>query len=560
MRILPRSDIAPSRLLMSALAEIDDPSAYIAGLSPVELAELDMLLEAELKAVTIDDPEWRIDNLYWIKDEDGKEIKFARNDAQRQWWNNRWCLNVILKARQLGFSTAIVIEILDECLFTPNFSAGIIDYGLGDAEKKLDKIKFAYDRLPAQLKQKVPLVKANTEEIRFGNGSSVQAGLSHRGGTLQHLHISEYGKISAKFPEKAKEIKAGGFSTVHAGNRIDIESTAEGIGGEFYEIVQRADNLQKEGRNLSVLDFRMHFFPWWQHSEYRVDPDTVRIPEDLEEYFVDLKLKYGIILDPAQRAWYTGKRYQIGPDLMFKEFPSFPEEAFKSSIEGAYFKRQMSKARLDGRIGHMPYEDGRLVNTFWDIGNDTTAIWFHQTDGLRHRLIDYYENADESISHYIAELIDRRSEFGWTYGKHFGPHDLGNTEWGNVAQPGEIAKTRVQIAQSLGVRFTIVPRSLDKNDAIDAARQLLGMCWFDEKHCEQGIRCLDNYRKKWNEQLGAWSREPLHNWASHGSDSFMTGAVGYKPEKEKKGSPPTVPKLPSVSGPIERGTGWMGRS
>lgn len=538
--------------------KIDDPAGFIAGLSEAEKAEFDRLLERELKAVTIEDPEWRIDNLYFIQDEHGREVKFVRNEAQRRWWNERWFLNVILKARQLGFSTEIALEILDRCLFTPNTSAGIIDYSLDDAIKKLDKIKFAYARMRPDIRQSVSLIKANTETLEFSNGSSIQVGTSHRGGTLQILHVSEYGKISATRPDKAKEIKTGGFGTIHVGQTIHVESTAEGLGGEFHDMVQRADALQKEQRPLSELDFKLHFFAWYQHAGYRLDPKTVRVPVELDEYFAELQAKHGIRLDASQRAWYAAKRYQIGPDNMFREYPSIPEEAFKASIDGAYFKRQMSAARVDGRITHVPYDDTRLVNTWWDIGNDTTSIWFHQTDGVRHRFIDYYEAADESISHYAHELNARRTNFGWTYGQHLGPHDLGNTEWGTVTAPGAMPKSRVQIAQGLGIKFKVIERILDKNDAIDAARQLLAMCWFDEKHCEQGIKCLDGYRKKWNEQLATWSREPLHDWASHGADSFMTGAMGYKPEREKKPAPVPLPQL-NVTAPSQRGTGWMGR-
>jgi hypothetical protein len=533
---------------------LNEAQAYIASLGDAEIAELDNLIAPELERVTFGDQNWRIDNLYWILDEGGKAIRFVRNDAQRQWWGNRWCLNAILKARQLGFSTAIVLEMLDECLFTPNFAAGIIDYSLDDASKKLEKIKFAYRNLPARIKKQVPLLKANTETLEFANGSKIEVGISHRGGTFQHLHVSEYGKISATRPEKAKEIKTGGFGTVHPGYRIDVESTAEGVGGEFHELIQRADALQKEGRPLSELDFRLHFFAWWQHPGYRIDPEKVRVPKDLDEYFLELKGKYGIELDAAQRAWYTAKRYQIGPDKMFSEYPSFPEEAFKASVDGAYFKRQMNRARIDGRIGDVPYDEGRLVNTFWDIGNDTTSIWFHQTDGLRHRLIDYFEDSDEPISFYARELSARRSEFGWTYGKHYGPHDIGNTEWGQVAQPGAPAKNRMQIAQGLGIKFTLIPRVAEIGDAIDAGRQFLGLCWIDQKNCEQGIRCLDNYRKKWNEQLATWSREPLHDWASHGASSLMTGALGYKPEKEKK---KPLPRTPILASDDRSGHGWM---
>jgi hypothetical protein len=530
---------------MEALAELE---RVIAALGPKEKAEFDKLVEPELLAATYGDPEWRIDNLYFIQDEKGKEVKFVRRAEQRQWWQERWCLNIILKARQLGFSTEILLEMLDSCLFKSNFAAGIIDYSLDDAEKKLNKIKFAYDRLPASLRARVPLVKANTETIEFANGSRIEVGTSHRGGTLQHLHVSEYGKTSAQRPDKAKEIKTGAFGTVHVGMRIDVESTAEGSGGEFHDMVQRAEALQKQGRSLSEMDFKLHFFSWWQHEGYRINPRNVQIPTELDRYFEELAA-LGIKLDAEQRAWYAAKQYQIGPDNMYREYPSHPEEPFKTSIDGAYFKRQMSKARVDGRITQIPHDEGRLVNTFWDIGNDTTSIWFHQTDGVRHRLIDYYENCDESMSHYAHELRDRATQVGYRYGKHYGPHDLSVTEWGG---PG---KTRARIASEAGIVFTVIPRVENKADAIDVARQFLGMCWFDEKACEQGIRCLDNYRKKWNEQLATWSREPLHDWASHGADSFMTGAMGYRPEKQK----PSAPSRTVVESSGDRnGHDWMG--
>src|ERR1700688_4667785 len=111
---------------MLDLAAIGDPEAFISGLTEPQKRELDGILAAELHAVTLGDPEWRIDNLYWIRDEQGQEVRFVRNEAQRRWWQERWFLNVILKARQLGFSTEIALEILDACLFTPNTTAGTI--------------------------------------------------------------------------------------------------------------------------------------------------------------------------------------------------------------------------------------------------------------------------------------------------------------------------------------------------------------------------------------------------------------------------------------------------
>ena len=76
---------------------------------------------------------------------------------------------------------------------------------------------------------------------------------------------------------------------------------------------------------------------------------------------------------------------------MKSEYPSHIGETFYNSIEGAFFKQEMSRARQDKRIGlPVPFDPNRPLNTFWDIGmDDETAIWFHQTDGVRERLIDF---------------------------------------------------------------------------------------------------------------------------------------------------------------------------
>jgi hypothetical protein len=478
----------------------------------------------------LNEQEWRLDNLYRIVADDGAVIPFVRNEAQRTYWANRWHFNVILKARQLGFSTLIALVELDTCLFKPNTTAGIVDYALAEAKKKLAKIKFAYDGIPEYLRDAIPLIRQNSEALEFGNGSVINVGTSHRGGTLQILHVSEYGKISAERPEKAREIKTGAFGTVHHGQFIHVESTAEGTGGEFYELVQRAEAAQKEGRELTELDFRLHFFPWWKHPHYRLTPQGAYLTAEVTEYFAEIEQKAGIKLSGEQKAWYAAKLRQVGPDDIKSEYPSTSDECFHTSIEGAYFKREMAKARSDGRIGVMPHDESKNVNTFWDIGRDTTSIWFHQTDGMRHRLIDYYENSGEQIAHYVRVIQQKKDQRGFLYGKHLGPHDFGVIDWG-----GE-GRTRQERAKSLGVEIEVIPRVEDKADAIEEARTFLNNCWIDTQHCARGIECLDNYRKQWDERRSTWKDDPFHDWASHGSDSLMTGAMGFVPESVKRDS------------------------
>lgn len=492
------------------------------------------------------DRDVRMNTLYTVLDEDGNLRPYRRRPAQEAYASDHWLLDIIVKARQLGFSTEIAVDITDCCVFRKNFKAGIIDFTLGDAQQKLQKIKIAYSGLPQAIKDVVRITKDNEDEVWFSNGSSVVVGISHRGGTLQYLHISEFGKIAAEKPDVAEEIISGGLNTLAPGQRVKIESTAHGTGGRFYDMVRRSEARQKEGKPLSRLDFRLHFFAWWQDPKYRVQASLVTIPQEMTEYFGTLQAKYGIQLDPDQQAFYAKKFEDLGIDKMHEEFPSHMDETFYNSLEGTWFKRELTKAREERRIGWpIPYDTSYRVNTFWDKGinekNDLNAIWFHQTDGTRHRVIDYYENAGEGIQHYCAKVLEIGTKRGFIFGKHYGPHDLTHRIWAAGA------RTSVEIAKDLGIEFEEVPRILMKEDAIEALRKMLNLTWIDSEHCARLVECLDNYRKTWNKQLAQWTNVPLHNWASNAADAGMTGAVGLKPDsvetadgrsrlKQRKGS------------------------
>jgi hypothetical protein len=279
----------------------------------------------ELKRL-LSDKGWRLSHLYFIKDKHGRVVKFKPNPTQLQYRANQHNRNVILKARQLGFTTDACIDALDDCLFSPHFDAGIIADTLDNARAIFtDKVKFAYDHLPELLRQARPAATDREGELKFNNGSSISVSTSFRGGTLRRLHISEFGKISVKYPQKAREIITGAFEAVPLDGRIDVESTAEGMLGEFYELCQKAMRLQTH----SSLDFKFHFFPWYQTQEYRLEI-AVEIPPRLIEYFEYLAAGHGIALDPAQKAWYVKKESDLKGDMK-REYPSYPEEAFLSS-------------------------------------------------------------------------------------------------------------------------------------------------------------------------------------------------------------------------------------
>lgn len=489
---------------------------------PEEIIELTEDQQDELRA-RLSDQEWRLDNLYYITDQNGVKVRFVMNKAQRFLYRNRWFLNLILKARQRGITTFISIFFLDSVLFSANQSALIIAHTLDDARKIFDtKIKFAWDNLPDWLKTQFDVDTNTIYQLKFKtNGGSIAVSTSGRSGTFQFLHISEFGIICARWPEKAREIVTGTLQTVHIGNLAFIESTSKGRSGYFYDYCMQSMRDKKSGKKLSAQDWKFFFFPWWEDEKY-VLSGNIYISEEMEEYFKKLEDVDGIKLTKEQKNWYVKKIEKLGDD-MYSEFPSTPEEAFKASIEGAYFSKEMNKAYGEKRITQVPFDKALLVYTFWDIGmSDETTIWFVQFFGNQIRLIDLYHNEGESIHHYASVLQNKAMTHGYVYGGHYGPHDLEVREIGN-----EFAKSRRQIASSIGLNFNIVTRhSVDVG--IDEARAMFNMCWFDEKKCERGISALQEYRKEWDDKNGTWKQKPLHNWASHYADGFRLLAMTYK--------------------------------
>jgi len=423
----------------------------------------------------------------------------------------------------------LCIYALDSCLFNKDYSAGIIAHNLEDSKKIFrTKVKFPYDGLPEGIKNTVKADNDRSGEYVFSNGSSISVSTSYRSGTLQFLHVSEYGKVAAKNPEKAVEIKTGAFEAVPLDGVIVIESTAEGNGGDFFDQVTSARKIQDSGKKLSKMDYKFIFEPWWANPDYVLD-DHVILTEEDTKYFDDLKVK-GIDLTLDQKQWYVGKLATQG-DKMKREYPSTPDEAFETAIEGAYYAEEMRKIRKESRITKIPIEEGLEVHTFWDLGrNDKNAIWFMQQLGKEYRFIDYHENSGESLGYYAQVLKDKKEKHGYTYGKHYLPHDVEVTELSR-----EDNKSRKRILESKGVSpVVVVPRISDINEGIGLVRQILPYCWFDEERTAEGVKCLDNYQHEWDEKNAVFRNHPLHNWASNGADAIRQFAQGYQGEAPKK--------------------------
>jgi hypothetical protein len=231
------------------------------------------------------DPLWRISNLYTCLDKRGRLVPFRLWDEQREFLTNIHARNDILKCRQRGFTTLMGIVQLDDCVFTPNVRAAIIAHRMDDAKVIFrDKVKLPYDNLDEGIRQRITAVQDSADTLTLSNNSSFRVSTSVRSGTLNWLHVSEYGKICAQFPEKARELKTGSFPAAEQGV-ITIESTAEGEGGDFYEMTQTAQRHLDQGTELTRKDYRFFFFPWWRAKEYQLPRSNVAVSAEDEAYF-----------------------------------------------------------------------------------------------------------------------------------------------------------------------------------------------------------------------------------------------------------------------------------
>ena len=325
---------------------------------------------------------------------------------------------------------------------------------------------------------------------------------------------------------------------IQSGQLVFVESTAEGQEGGFYSICQAAQAKQRLSTPLTPLDFKFHFFPWWTSHEYSLDVEGFVVPEQMAKYFETLELEHNIPLTLGQKTWYI-KKEETQEDDMKREYPSTPEEAFEASVEGAYFGKHMAKAELEGRVLDLPHNPNLPVETAWDIGvNDETSIWFFQRAGKWCHFIDYYECSDEYLPHFVDIIngdVGEPRRKAYRYSKFWLPPDVKVREWG-------AGRSRVESMIAKGIKPSPLKADYAMGDLIQAGRLLVPQSKFDANNTVLGRKSLKNYRKQWDDKLGAWRDAPFHNWASNGASAFMYAAMVYDPVKDEPKPETKIPK------------------
>lgn len=202
---------------------------------------------------------------------------------------------------------------------------------------------------------------------------------------------------------------------------------------------------------------------------------------------------------------------EMGEDKYRQEF----ECSFDAAVEGSYYGQMLNELEEKKHMQEIPREELSRTFTAWDLGmGDSTSIWVAQLVGTEVRLIDYYENHGVGLDHYVKWIKDN----DYTKAEHILPHDVRVRELGT-------GKSRLEMLEESGLEIKIAPR-MGLDDGIQAVRRLLPRCWFNVPQVQNGLNCLRNYRRDYDEKRKIFFERPLHDWSSHGSDSFRYLALG----------------------------------
>jgi len=215
----------------------------------------------------------------------------------------------------------------------------------------------------------------------------------------------------------------------------------------------------------------------------------------------------GVVDDTELKA----AKNEMGEDKYRQEF----ECSFDAAVEGSYFGQILNELEEKKHMQEIPREELSRTFTAWDLGmGDSTSIWVAQLVGTEVRLIDYYENHGVGLDHYVKWIKDN----DYLKAEHILPHDVRVRELGT-------GKSRLEMLEESGLEVKIAPR-MGLDDGIQAVRRLLPRCWFNVPKVQIGLNCLRNYRRDYDEKRKIFYERPLHDWSSHGSDSFRYLALG----------------------------------
>jgi phage terminase large subunit len=199
--------------------------------------------------------------------------------------------------------------------------------------------------------------------------------------------------------------------------------------------------------------------------------------------------------------------------------------SFEAAILGAFYGQEMRRITDLERITTVDYDPMFPCHTAWDLGfNDSTSIWWFQVVYGEIRVLDHHSSNGQAIPFYTMLLNQKEDEFGYKYGYHYLPHDARAK---TLASGGK--SIIEQISAKIDIKHLKIVPNLSLQDGIQATRLALTRAWFDNR-CEEGIECLRQYQREWDDDKKVFRDRPKHDWTSHSADAFRYLSLVWKDE------------------------------
>jgi hypothetical protein len=207
------------------------------------------------------------------------------------------------------------------------------------------------------------------------------------------------------------------------------------------------------------------------------------------------------------------------------------------SVLGRYVELAERERRIDEAIAYDPAAELHVVS---DIGfRDASAWWFVQPLPGGFHVVRYEEDRGMDADDWIGRLKEIALVEGYTYTRIWLPHD---------ARVKTFQSRRSALEAFLAAFGAEVMRITPKTsvaDYINAGRALLKRAAFSRSACERGLRMLRDWHFAWDDEAKVFSREPEHDYASHGGEAWCYCGVNLAEARVA-----VVPPVPPLAVPV----------
>lgn len=358
-----------------------------------------------------------IEKYLYIKTKSKELIALNFNPIQSIYWKEKTKRDIILKPRQLGFTTLKVAEYFERVINEDNVTAVIIAHDKDSTQKIFAAVQLMYENLPEEKKlnlnngmnkpkygnRKEFYFVANNSRISVGTAGNTSFG---RGDTINYLHCSE-----VAFWPNPEELTTGLFQAVPYDGEICLETTANGVGNYFYRTYQES----KDSKSI----WTGHFYRWFDHPEYKLELDKDEFLElDIEEErLINI---YNLSLEQIKwRRWKISempdKDGLSKEDIFKQEYPEDEQSCFLSSGRPVFDIKVLMdiRRRLENNINYSEYTIDHVSDLELTIIDDIEVIDFDSCIHEQYKgELKVFENPNPGLEYVIGSDVAEGKDGG----------------------------------------------------------------------------------------------------------------------------------------------------